>query len=194
MLVNLTGASFPIEANISGADVRFMDADGAELAYWIESWDYANRSARVWVNVTNLPTSVSSMRMWYGNPNATSSSNGDATFEFFDDYEGTSLNLTKWDVKAGANYLLSNGVIKIAGNSWGYYALDFGVPAIFSKLGFNDYILQANHDTDNINATFEPTYYANSSIPVSTIGKAVAWQEIELLKKQTGNITGSVTR
>jgi hypothetical protein len=46
----------------------------------------------------------------------------------------------------------------------------------------------------NITATFEPTYYTNNSITVSTIGKDVAWQDIELLNKPTGNITGSVTR
>lgn len=45
-----------------------------------------------------------------------------------------------------------------------------------------------------ITATFEPTYYMNNSITVSTIGKAVAGQDIELLKKPTGNITGSVRR
>lgn len=93
VLVNLTGNSFPIEANTSGADIRFTDANNSELAYWIENWDFTNRSGQVWVNVTNVPSGVSSLRMWYGNPNATSSSNGDTTFEFFDDFEG---DLDKW--------------------------------------------------------------------------------------------------
>jgi arylsulfatase A-like enzyme len=44
----------------------------------------------------------------------------------------------------------------------------------------------------NIMAKFEPMYYSNSSITVSTIGKAVAVQDIELVRKPTGNITGSV--
>ena len=47
--------------------------------------------------------------------------------------------------------------------------------------------------TYNITAIFEPTYYTNSSITVSAIGKAVVWQDIELLKKPTGNISGSVS-
>ena len=44
----------------------------------------------------------------------------------------------------------------------------------------------------NLTATFGITYYTNTTT-VSTIGKAVAWQDMELLKKPTGNITGSVT-
>jgi|GEM_PF-2083678 len=51
VLVNLTGASFPTGAQPDGADVRFTDAGGAELAYWIEEWDDTNMSGRVWVKV-----------------------------------------------------------------------------------------------------------------------------------------------
>ena len=43
----------------------------------------------------------------------------------------------------------------------------------------------------NITATFEPIYYPNSTA-VSLMG-AVAVQDIELLKKPTGNITGQIT-
>jgi len=43
-----------------------------------------------------------------------------------------------------------------------------------------------------IMAKFEPIYYTNSSITISTIGKAVVVQDIELVKKPIGNITGSV--
>lgn len=46
--------------------------------------------------------------------------------------------------------------------------------------------------TYNITATFEPTYYTNSTT-VSTIGEAVVIQDIELINKPTGNITGKVT-
>jgi len=46
----------------------------------------------------------------------------------------------------------------------------------------------------DLTATFDIRYYTNSSITVSTVGSKVAVQDIELLKKPTGNITGSVTR
>ncbi len=98
VLVNLTGAGFPTGANTSGADIRFTDAGDAELNYWIENWDYANRSANVWVNVTSVPVGESRMRMWYGNLWATSSSNGDATFLLFDDFNDGTLDTNKWSI------------------------------------------------------------------------------------------------
>ena len=89
VLVNLTGSNFPVNAQVSGADVRFTNLTGKEMKYWIEKWDPANSSALVWVNVTNIPSGTSTIRMFYGNTLATSSSNGAATFEFFDDFEGS---------------------------------------------------------------------------------------------------------
>ncbi|CAG0957885.1 hypothetical protein METP3_00644 [Methanosarcinales archaeon] len=44
----------------------------------------------------------------------------------------------------------------------------------------------------SLTATLDPTYYSNSSIPVSTTGEAVVIQDIELELKPTGNITGIV--
>lgn len=96
ILVNLTSAHFPSEANSSGADIRFTDADGAELAYWIEKWDYAGMSALMWVKAASIPTGISTMSMWYGNPSATSSSNGDSTFELYDDFNDNTFDTVKW--------------------------------------------------------------------------------------------------
>lgn len=45
----------------------------------------------------------------------------------------------------------------------------------------------------NLTAKFEPVYYANNTIMVSTIGSAVVMKDIELLKKPAGTITGAVT-
>lgn len=45
----------------------------------------------------------------------------------------------------------------------------------------------------NLTAKFEPTYYMNNTLAVSTIGEAVVLQDIELVKKLVGNVTGSVT-
>ncbi|VVB97701.1 Uncharacterised protein [uncultured archaeon] len=116
VFVNLSGADFPTNANASGADIRFTDASGNELSYWIEGWDYDNRSAKVWVNVTSVPAGASAMiRMWYGNPSATSSSNGNATFEFFDDFN----DLSKWTVGSGT-WSIVNGEAKHSAGSGGW--------------------------------------------------------------------------
>jgi len=46
----------------------------------------------------------------------------------------------------------------------------------------------------NLTARFEPTYYLNSSVTVSTEFSAVVVHDIELVRKPTGNITGSITK
>ncbi len=97
VLVELKGADFPNEAQSSGADIRFTDSSGNELNYWIEGWDYAGKNAKIWLKVPSIsPGAITIIRMYYGNPSASSASNGDKTFEFFDDFMGTSLDTNKW--------------------------------------------------------------------------------------------------
>lgn len=71
-------------------DLRFVYNNATELPYWFEkvvSSDY------VWVWVNNSGN-YSSFEMFYGNDAVGNNSDGDATFNFFDDFE--SGNLDKW--------------------------------------------------------------------------------------------------
>jgi hypothetical protein len=78
-------------------DIRFIDSDGiTTLNYWIESGCNSG-STKIWVKVPSVPSGSKTIYVYYGNPSATSQSNGTATFEFFDDFEGTSLNTNKWN-------------------------------------------------------------------------------------------------
>jgi hypothetical protein len=96
VLVSLTSGNFPTNAQNSGADIRFTDASGAELSYWIENWDYYSRTAKIWVKVTSIASGSTTIRMYYGNPSATSVSNGGGTFMLFDDFSGASVNSGLW--------------------------------------------------------------------------------------------------
>lgn len=58
--------------------------------------------------------------------------------------------------------------------------------------GFYSFALTAG--TYNLTATLEPTYYTNSTITISPIIGAQVVQDIELLKKPTGNISGRITK
>lgn len=79
------------------SDLRFTSSDGTtELSYWIESYT-ASTSAVVWVKVPSLVSGSNTIYMYYGNSSATTTSSGDNTFVFFDDFSGTSFNSTKWD-------------------------------------------------------------------------------------------------
>jgi len=68
-------------------DIRFRDSDGStELAHWGESY-IASTSAVFWVKVPSVPSGNKTIYMYYGNDAASDASDGDATFEFFDDFE-----------------------------------------------------------------------------------------------------------
>ena len=103
IVVELNTLNFPTEAKSDGSDIRFTDENGIELNYWIEEWNYPS-TAKIWVNVQNIPANGDiKLLMYYGNPSAVSASNGEATFLFFDDFEGTSLDLVKWHQGAFGN-------------------------------------------------------------------------------------------
>jgi len=65
-------------SNINFTDIRFTLNNTNALSYWIEK-----ETGRIWVNVTANGT----VNLYYGNPSAIDSSDGDKTFEFFDDFE-----------------------------------------------------------------------------------------------------------
>jgi len=75
--------------NYNFSDIRFTYKFGdeeREIPYWIE--ELRPENATVWVKVPYIPKiSNTTVYMYYGNPSATSKSDGDAVFEFFDDFE-----------------------------------------------------------------------------------------------------------
>ncbi len=132
VLIELEGSDFPVEAQSSGEDIRFTDANGNELHYWIERWDQGNKDANIWVNVSEIPgNGDAGIKMYYGNPKARSSSNGYATFEFFDDFDEISLDIDKWKVEWGKNFRISDGKLKVGSNTGIKTIVAFLQPKIF---------------------------------------------------------------
>ena len=82
-------------------DVRFTKSDGTtSLDYYRESY-VASTSALFWVELAdNITSSSSTIYLYYGNATCATTSNGEDTFQFFDDFDDASLNATKW-VKSG---------------------------------------------------------------------------------------------
>jgi len=87
-------------------DIRFTDSDGTTLLnYWIES-GCNSANTKIWVKVPNIPaSSTKTIYVYYGNPSATSLSNGTATFIFFDnaetDYGHWEAIQEKWHRESG---------------------------------------------------------------------------------------------
>jgi len=70
-----------------GSDLRFVEGEGEELPYWIES-GLNTRKTRIWVRVPNIPArGRRRIYLYYGNPKAGARSDGDLTFEFYTSFE-----------------------------------------------------------------------------------------------------------
>ncbi len=63
VLVELSGNDFPEEAQADGDDIRFTDADGRELSYWVEEFDAGSEHARIWVKVPLVPANGEAERL-----------------------------------------------------------------------------------------------------------------------------------
>ena len=78
-------------------DIRFTADDGISLLHFWREEVVASDHAVFWVQITgNLSLDVS-IYVYYGNPTAVSTTNGDATFIFFDDFESGAFNPSKWE-------------------------------------------------------------------------------------------------
>jgi len=77
----------------------------------------ANDKAIFWVKIADdLSTNPATIYIYYGNPTATTTSNGANTFLFFDDFSG---DLSKWTVLAGTWNIVSGELVASAtGNNY----------------------------------------------------------------------------
>jgi Domain of unknown function (DUF2341)/Kelch motif len=75
------------DAKNDGSDIRLTASDGATLIpFWIEEWNFGTQ-ATIWVKVPSIPTSGTTVYLYYGNNAAPNAANGFNTFQFFDDFE-----------------------------------------------------------------------------------------------------------
>jgi len=117
-----------------GRDIRFLDENQNQLNYWIENWDNSSDTI-IWVKIPDIGTSQ--FTMYYGNPLAEPKSDGEKTFIFFDDFEGSSLNLTKWntDDDQYSSITVSNSQVRLYTRP----------PSVFyerANYGFHDYYIE----------------------------------------------------
>lgn len=133
------------KSNTNGTDLRFTDfMTGNLFPYWIETWDPVGTST-IWVKVANAGTNV--IHMHYGNSTAITESNGEATFLFFDDFPGTSINSSKWNIDLGAysSLNISNSIVTLASDT----PADYGSGVM---LGFSDYYVKQGYGYGDVPA------------------------------------------
>jgi|GEM_PF-5597959 len=132
-------------------DIRFKDASGALLSYWIESFDHD--SATVWVKISSIPQGpdITFIDVYYGKNNDPGASNGDSTFVFFDHFDGASLNTGKWHLDntgSSYSYSLNNGALYITES--GSTAFSVGSKTKVGPYGYAFEMLAKSSDTGGI--------------------------------------------
>ena len=94
-------AKFPSDKNDSG-DLLFSLDDGTTLLpFWVEKVEGTtpNRTAFVWVKITDNLDTNTDIYCYYGNADADNVSNGNSVFDFFDDFDV--LDKNKWMIGSG---------------------------------------------------------------------------------------------
>ncbi len=99
--------------NSDGSDIRFTTSDGKlVIPHWVET-GINSPTTTIWVKVPSIPANgTTTIYMNYGQSSATDMSNSEAVFDFFDDFEGTSLDTSKWDIVTnGGTYSVANSEV-----------------------------------------------------------------------------------
>ncbi len=76
--------------NSNSSRARFVNgSENTEFDFWVESCSVSGQNMTVWVEVDqNITASGYIIYMYYGNTEAATKTDGTATFDFFDDFEG----------------------------------------------------------------------------------------------------------
>ena len=85
--IELDSSNFDFDsASGDGSDIHFVDDSDNELPFWIESW--GDDHAVIWCKIPVIPAG-GTVYIWmiYGDTGPHPSSNGDATFDFFDNFK-----------------------------------------------------------------------------------------------------------
>jgi hypothetical protein len=93
-----------------GSDILFYDNNNVNCQYWIELWNTGGTSS-IWVKVAT--SGSSSLLMYYGNSSQTATTNGITTFDFFDDFPGTSLD-PSWSSSGTGTKTVLNSQVSIS--------------------------------------------------------------------------------
>ena len=127
VLLKFDPSNFPDNTKPDGSDIRFIKS-GKELDIWIEKYDPNKKTARIWVKFAEIPANEDiNIKMYYGNEKASNVSDGEATLEFFDDFDDETYTDRWYDKEK--NWIESDGTIKTSDEASNF----FFDPAIFIK-------------------------------------------------------------
>lgn len=97
-------------------DIRFTDSDGStKLDYWLQEYTVSD-DATFWVEVSLPAAGTDYGYIYYGRGSVSTTSNGTATFDFFDDFNDASFDTDLWSEDWSSGTLTeSGGVLHLLG-------------------------------------------------------------------------------
>jgi len=167
-------------SNINGNDIRFISTQepNKQLDYWIETWKVGSEHLSIiWIEVDDIFAGANNyIWLYYNNPSAVSKTNGDSTFEFFDGFDDTSLDLTKWNIitqSSGSTITIADGIMKLYRPSGGN-TIDLRTDQTFGNNKIIQYkqYLRPQYTDKYYHSSF---YYGRPSESRSSIGYSVYW-------------------
>ncbi len=108
------------------ADIRVYVGDGCEpvtpVNFWIADGTCNTAKTNIWLGLPAIAAGATTpLAIFWGNPTATTQSNGTAVFPiFFDDFNGASLDTNKWNTYGPVSQ--TGGVMTTAGGAAGFWS------------------------------------------------------------------------
>jgi hypothetical protein len=157
-------AIFPSGKN-QGGDLRITDSDETTLlSFWAENviGTPPNRVAYVWFKIPSLRANeTKTFYIYFGNSSASNASDGNNTFLFFDDFEGTSINTNNWDTSGVTILSYGNSMVNYRSNTNNHRYL------MYKLATYSDVAIRAKQKDSNSYPVIglvarKSTYYGNT--------------------------------
>jgi len=127
-------------------DIRFTSSDKKTQLNYYYTMASDGKSATFYVKVPSIPAypSNTTIYLYYGNATATTTSNSTNMFPFYEHFEGSSLNLTRWTVGAEiTSYYVSGSKLVVTGVADSTWDAKKGFYATFSYPGASPFELES---------------------------------------------------
>ncbi|MFW0862566.1 MAG: DUF2341 domain-containing protein [Candidatus Komeilibacteria bacterium] len=109
-------------------DIRLTDINGNVLPYWVEDATCNTSSTEIWVKLSSIPTTATTLYLYYDNPSAVNAEEGSNVFIYFDDFEDAGLTDVTW-TGTGTGFTVTGGQLYHSNtleptNNWPTYTID----------------------------------------------------------------------
>ena len=166
-----------VEMNSDYSDLRFLSncsTDAVELSYWDETQTASH--AMFWVKLPTLNAlETKTICMYYNNTGASSTANGENTFDFFDDFPDATIDWSKWDSTLSAGMdtkeIDGNGDLHLVegGLSWACFRSNRTVNSVYNWTNNSIYKVRLHSDGDS-NFLLFGSYTYSAFIPSDSTG------------------------